>query len=66
MDTVAPCNTQSSTAIECHIQSLAACVAPGIADKNLSQQLGTVHVSNVLRLFYQGRHASMPFVVQGA
>ncbi len=30
--TVAPPNTQSSTAIECHIQSLAAWIAPGIAD----------------------------------
>jgi len=70
MDTVAPPNTQSSTAIESsHIQSLAAWIAPGIADQNMGQRLGTVHASNVgkvLRPFYQGRYASLPFAVQGA
>ena len=69
MNAVAPPNTPSRKAIECHMQSLAVWIAPGIADQKMGQRLGTVHAKNVgkvLRPFYQGRYANLPFAVQGA
>ena len=69
-DAVAFSNTQPSTAIQDgHIQCLAVRIAPGIANQSLSQQLSTVHVSNVgnvSRPCSQGHYASLSVAVQGA
>ncbi len=69
-DAVASSNTTPSTAIQYgHIQCLAVRIAPGIANQNLSQRLGTVHgcsVGHVSRPCCQGQYTSLLVAVQGA